>query len=164
MPSPAAQRLSHLLSQRRRRIVFAESCTAGLVAATLAEVPGISQHLCGSLVTYREECKQEWLGVPAELLAQHSAVSAACTAAMARAALQRTGSADYSAAITGHLGPDAPPDLDGVCFLAVVDRTAAGPESVERRQIMLQASARPERQREAAEALLEFAADVVARQ
>ena len=75
--------LARCLTTSNSRIVFAESCTAGLASALLAAVPGISAHLCGSWVTYREECKQAWLGVPAELLREKSAVRAEVTARMA---------------------------------------------------------------------------------
>ena len=54
------------LRSQPRRIVFAESCTGGLVAATLA-IPGISDSLCGSAVVYRLDTKTRWLGIPGDL-------------------------------------------------------------------------------------------------
>ena len=57
-----ATRLFDMLRDREVRVVFAESCTAGMVSATLAAVPGISDYLCGSMVTYRPEIKENWLG------------------------------------------------------------------------------------------------------
>ncbi|MFN5709027.1 MAG: CinA family protein, partial [Planctomycetota bacterium] len=97
-----ARSLGRLLLQHGQRVVFAESCTAGLVAASLAIVPGISRCLCGSLVTYREASKTAWLGVDAQLIAAFTAVSPEVTAQMASAALQRTIEADWAAAVTGH--------------------------------------------------------------
>ena len=83
-------RLATALKEQRSRIVFAESCTAGMVSGLLAAVPGISEHLCGSLVTYRDDSKRQWLSIPAEVLEQHTAVSADVTERMAIEALQRT--------------------------------------------------------------------------
>ena len=122
MPIAEATELAQRLARHQVRLVFAESCTAGLLPALLAAVPGISDYLCGSMVTYRAECKRDWLGVGSELIQQHSAVSPAVTRQMATAVLQRTPIADYSAAVTGHLGPDAPPRLDGRIFIAVAGR------------------------------------------
>ena len=63
-----ARDVARELEQQNKKIVFAESCTAGLVSASLAKVPGISQHHCGSAVTYRNDSKHRWLGVSAQLL------------------------------------------------------------------------------------------------
>ncbi len=155
-----AEHLAGVLSQRATRLVLAESCTAGMGAALLAAIPGISAYLCGSFVTYREECKQAWLGVPAELLSRYSAVSPEVTEVMAIEALRRTPSATCAAAITGHLGPDAPASADGICFLACA-RNDRNPPRVERLRFALAARNRIERQREAAQALLAFVADVL---
>ncbi len=108
VPTSEATELAGCLAQHQVRVVFAESCTAGLASALLASVPGISQFLCGSLVTYRAECKQDWLGISDEILQRHSAVSPIVSQQMALAALQRTSAADYGAAVTGHLGPEVP--------------------------------------------------------
>jgi PncC family amidohydrolase len=118
----AAELATALLESRRDRIVLAESCTAGLVSAALAVTPGISQFLCGSFVTYRESAKTEWLGIDPQSLAAHTAVSSQISEQMARSALLRTHEANWSAAITGYLGPDAPPTIDGQVFVAVAYR------------------------------------------
>lgn len=120
----AAQLAAILLESRRDRIVLAESCTAGLASAALAATPGISQYLCGSFVTYRESAKTEWLGIEPQLLAAHTAVSAQASEQMARNSLLRTHEANWSAAVTGHLGPDAPPEIDGQVFIAIAYRIA----------------------------------------
>ena len=88
------------LRHRGWRVAFAESLTAGLAAALLAEVPGASEVLLGSSVTYAEALKASWLGVPPELLAHEGAVSEACATAMAEGALRASG-ADVAVALTG---------------------------------------------------------------
>ena len=100
-PSAEALRLVERLAENNVRVVFAESCTGGLVAATLAEVPGVSEFLCGSAVTYREDTKCEWLGVSADDIARHSAVSESVAGQMAIGVLERTPEADLAASITG---------------------------------------------------------------
>src|SRR6056297_1528483 len=122
----AAKSLVERLQSHARRLVLAESCTGGLVAASLAAVPGVSQWFCGSAVTYREATKQAWLGIDPETIRAETAVSETVTRAMAHAALRRTAEADFAAAVTGHLGPDAPESLDGVLFVAFARRSAAG--------------------------------------
>lgn len=117
-----AREVAERLERTGRQLVLAESCTAGLVAAALATVPGISRHLCGSAVVYQERTKSEWLSVPAELLADRGAVSAEVAAAMTAGVLDRTPYADLAAAVTGHLGPDAPTELDGQVYIAIQTR------------------------------------------
>lgn len=87
------------------KVATAESCTAGLVAACMGEVPGASWVLERGFVTYSNEAKAEMLGVPAELIATHGAVSAEVARAMAEGALLRS-QADLAVAITGIAGPD----------------------------------------------------------
>lgn len=86
------------------RIALAESCTGGLCAAALTEVPGASGVLEASFVTYSDGAKCALLGVEEELLNTFGAVSAATAWAMANGALART-SADVVVAITGIAGP-----------------------------------------------------------
>lgn len=165
-----AKRVSKLLQERDLKIVLAESCTGGLVSATLTRIPGISTYLCGSAVVYQEATKTGWLGVPRKMLAEHGPVSRVVAVEMARRVLVRTPHADLSAAITGHLGPGAPKRLDGVVFVAAARRTSGGkrarPQVVVKR-LRLQAETevpsrrtnrplRLRRQREAAHAVLVF--------
>lgn len=125
---------SMLLSVRDRlrdggdRLVLAESCTAGLVAAELGQIPGISEFLCGSMVVYRTPTKTAWLGISSELLNDPGIgpVSAEVTIALARAILEKTPEATIAAAITGHLGPGAPAGMDGQVYCAMVRRDAPG--------------------------------------
>jgi len=121
-----AAQFAVLLRQRDLRIVFAESCTAGLIAATLAETPGISEWLCGSSVVYQIETKAEWLGISRESLKRPGPVSLVVAEAMAVGVLERTPHADVSASITGHLGPDAPVRQDGLIYAAIAMRDAGG--------------------------------------
>ena len=124
--SNSAARVAELLREAGKRMVLAESCTGGLVAATLAQVPGISEHLCGSAVIYRNATKTAWLGIDPALLddPQIGPVSEEVTRALALAVLERTPESDLSAAVTGHLGPSAPPRLDGVVYVAIAARGA----------------------------------------
>ena len=147
--SADARRLADELKRRDVKVVFAESCTAGLVSASLSRIPGISQWLCGSAVTYRDDTKVQWLAVrPAELL-RESAVSQPVARQMARGVLMNTPEAHLSASVTGHLGPDAPPDLDGVIYVAVARRRGARIHVVREQRLLLTSSTRHKRQREA---------------
>ncbi len=98
-----AVELADCLERRDKTIVFAESCTGGLVAAILAQVPGISRRLYGSMVTYQESAKTDWLHVEPSLVRDHTAVSAEVTREMAKSVLRLSPSTDVSVAITGHL-------------------------------------------------------------
>jgi len=117
-----AQRLVQSLERLDYKIVFAESCTAGLVAAALVRIPGVSEHLCGTAAVYRNATKTAWLDIPADLLEKHSAVSPEVTAQMAERVLLKTPEADLSAAVTGYLGPVLPPDEEGLIYVAVALR------------------------------------------
>ena len=88
-----------------RRIATAESCTAGLLAARLTERPGSSSYVAGGVVAYANDAKAELLGVDAELIERHGAVSEPVADAMAEGALRRF-DADTAVAITGIAGPD----------------------------------------------------------
>jgi PncC family amidohydrolase len=136
------------------RIVLAESCTAGLACAAMAAIPGISEFLCGSAVTYRDDAKREWLRVSGDDLAHFTAVSEPVARQMAFGVLSGTPEADWSASVTGHLGPDAPAGLDGVIYVAVAQRydDQARVTTAVRRQ--LTAADRVSRQSEAASAVL----------
>lgn len=86
-------------------IATAESCTGGLIAASLAAVPGASAALERGFVTYSNEAKTEMLGVPAALIEAHGAVSREVALAMAEGALMHS-RANIAVAVTGIAGPD----------------------------------------------------------
>lgn len=109
-----ARELAWQLEHQQRTIVFAESCTAGLVSAILAQVPGISRWHCGSAVTYQNATKQQWLDVAPELIAKHTSVSPEVTSELAKSVLKRTPHADFSVAVTGHLEQSAALEGPGV--------------------------------------------------
>ena len=145
----SCRRLAARLLELDVGVVFAESCTAGLVAASLGRVPGISRVLCGSAVTYRDDTKARWLDVKHRTLRTDGAVSERAAREMAVGVLLRTPEAQLAGAITGHLGPDAPAGLDGGGFVAIGRRHGKqGRASVVR--FNLPAGTRLSRQRRAA--------------
>jgi nicotinamide-nucleotide amidase len=99
-----AQGLFDQAKQRRWRIVTAESCTGGLIAASLTAVPGSSVVVERGFVTYSNEAKVEMLGVPAELIERRGAVSVEVALAMVDGALKHS-PADIAIATTGIAGP-----------------------------------------------------------
>jgi nicotinamide-nucleotide amidase len=149
-----AAALASALKQKNVRVVLAESCTAGLAAATLAQTPGVSEHFCGSAVVYRQATKQAWLRVSESDLGAYSAVSEQVARQMAAGVLRNTPEADFAASITGHLGPDAPPEADGVVFIGVVGRDGPRLGIVDVTRHQLGSASRQERQGEAAGLLL----------
>ena len=101
---PIEEHVLALMRARGLTICTAESETGGLVAARLTSVPGASDVFVGGVVAYANEVKEAALGVPAELLATHGAVSAEVAEAMAHGARARLG-ADVAVAVTGIAGP-----------------------------------------------------------
>lgn len=102
--SPHVQRLGKALTLQAQTLSTAESCTGGGIAHAITGVPGSSGWFEGGFVTYSNEAKIRLLGVGAELIATHGAVSEAVVMAMAKGALKRTGS-DYAVAVSGIAGP-----------------------------------------------------------
>jgi len=120
------QQVAALLADGRT-IALGESCTAGLLAARLANPPGASTYLLGGVVTYSNESKTQLLGVPAELIADHGAVSPPVARAMASGAIERFG-ADLGVGITGIAGPDGGSEEKPVGYVCICVRSAAGEE------------------------------------
>jgi len=94
-----------LLRARHASLSVAESATAGLLGGRITNVPQSSDYFLGGFLAYSDAMKTKLLGVPAEMLAEHTAVSEPVAKAMAEGARQRTGS-DYALSITGFAGPD----------------------------------------------------------
>ncbi len=115
-----AQVVGRQLRALGRTIGAAESCTGGMIAAALTDVPGSSAYFRGGAVTYANEAKTAILGVPTDLLAQHGAVSAPVAEAMAVGAAARFGT-DYALAVTGIAGPagGTPDKPVGLVFIAL---------------------------------------------
>lgn len=113
--------IGRLLQDQKATIATAESCTGGLIAARLTNLPGSSKRYIGGYVTYSEKQKQEVLGIPAELLAQYSAVSRQVAVAMAEGARKQSG-ATYALSTTGYAGPDGGTEQDpvGTVYVGIV--------------------------------------------
>jgi PncC family amidohydrolase len=158
----AARRVARLLQQANHKIVFAESCTAGLVSASLSRVAGISAWHCGGMITYRNETKTAYLGIEPKVLKQPGPVSERVARQMAEAVLERTPEATIAASITGHLGPHAPPKLDGLVYLAIAFRYSDGDEVTAFKLLLSSQLDRGERQRLAAQTLLTLVGDLLA--
>src|SRR5687768_16374689 len=123
-----ARRVAELLAAQQRKVAFAESCTGGLVSGALTAIPGISAWHCGGVVVYRNETKQALLNIPRKLLDDPGPVSEIVVRLMAERVLAIVPEADVSLAVTGHLGPNPPPELDGLVFIAVGLKTRKGKE------------------------------------
>jgi len=101
-----ATRVGERLRRHRRWLAVAESCTGGLLGAALTDVPGSSAYFVGGVISYADQVKVDQLGVPADLLQRHGAVSEPVAAAMAGGVRQLLRS-DVGVSITGVAGPDA---------------------------------------------------------
>lgn len=108
--------VGHLLGQRHAFLSVAESATGGLLGGRITAVPSSSDHFLGGFLVYSNEMKTKLLGVPPEMLAEHTAVSEPVAKAMAEGAKQRTGS-DYALSITGYAGPDG--EKVGLVFIGL---------------------------------------------
>jgi nicotinamide-nucleotide amidase len=133
-PETLAQAAAVLTACRSRnwRVATAESCTGGLVAAALTAIAGASDVVERGFVTYSNESKIELLGVPAETISVHGAISAEAAAAMARGAVLRAG-VDLAVSVTGVAGPGGgtPQKPVGLVYLGVARKDGAA--RVERR-------------------------------
>ena len=116
-----------------RRLGLAESCSGGLLAARITDLPGASAYMAGGVVAYSNEAKAELLGVDPGLIEAHGAVSPQVAEAMAIGALERFG-ADVAVSITGIAGPDGGSEekpVGYVCFNArLADGTSLAREPV----------------------------------
>ena len=99
-----AEALIYKLKERSLTLALAESCTAGIVSALLAGIPGASEVLWGSFVTYTKEAKVSMLGIEEKIPETFGLVSKECACAMAAGALRKSG-AGIAASVTGLAGP-----------------------------------------------------------
>ncbi|HEX5224787.1 MAG TPA: competence/damage-inducible protein A [Solirubrobacteraceae bacterium] len=102
--STVDEQVAGLLRTSGRTVATAESCTGGMLAARLTDLPGSSEYFLGSIVAYADEVKESLAGVPRATLEAHGAVSAEVAEALADAARERAG-ADVGVGITGVAGP-----------------------------------------------------------
>jgi nicotinamide mononucleotide (NMN) deamidase PncC len=105
------------------------------------------------MVTYRNETKAQYLGIAEKVLKNPGPVSDIVARQMAESVLQRTPEGTLAASVTGHLGPQAPAELDGVVYLAVARRRGKRQQTIVRRHVCV-TQKRLSRQREAIAAVL----------
>jgi nicotinamide-nucleotide amidase len=120
-------------ADRGLTVATGESCTGGLLAARLTERPGSSAWVLGGVIAYANSAKEQLLGVPADVLAEHGAVSPEVAAALAEGARLRLG-ADVGVGITGVAGPDGGTADKPV---GTVHLCVAGPDGQELRALRL---------------------------
>ncbi|MGH9557641.1 MAG: competence/damage-inducible protein A [Bryobacteraceae bacterium] len=109
------------LAARHATLSVAESCTGGMVAGRITSVPGSGDYFVGGMLVYTDPMKTALLGVPADMIEKHTAVSEEVARAMAQGARERTGSS-YALSVTGEAGPEsatgAPP---GTVFIGLAE-------------------------------------------
>jgi nicotinamide-nucleotide amidase len=138
--------------EKSLRIVTAESCTGGLVAAAICAIPGASDVFERGFVVYSNRAKQELLGVPGDLIADLGAVSEPVARMMAEGALENS-SAHLAVAITGVAGPGGGTPLKPVGTVHIA--TARANEAVMHRIELFDGPTRADIQRQALEAALQ---------
>jgi PncC family amidohydrolase len=148
------ERLQASCLERGLTVATAESCTGGMIAKLITDLPGSSGYFRGGVVSYSDEVKESLLGVPGDQLAAHGAVSAQVARSMAVGAMQRT-EASLAVAVTGVSGPGggSPAKPVGLTYVAV-----AGSSGVEVRRFVWtgdRAANRESSARAAVELLLE---------
>lgn len=114
--------VGRLLNERKATLSVAESCTGGLVGERITEVPGSSDYFLEGFITYSNAAKTRQIGVPAELIEKHGAVSSEVAEAMAEGARDNSGS-DYAVSTTGVAGPGGGSDEKpvGTVYVAIAD-------------------------------------------
>lgn len=123
------ENLIKTLSKRSQTVSFAESCTGGRIAAAFTAVSGSSAILHGSCVTYANEIKEQWLGVPREILETKGAVSHECVEYMLRG-MEKMADSDYTLAVSGIAGPTGGTEFKPVGTVYIGVRTPDGKNEV----------------------------------
>ncbi len=118
---PAAG-VAELLKKHKRTVATAESCTGGLIAKLLTDIPGSSEYFIEGVVAYANEAKTRLLGVPAQLITEHGAVSRQVAVAMAMGCRAKS-SADFALSTTGIAGPGGgtPDKPVGLVYIGLAD-------------------------------------------
>ncbi len=116
--------------EKELRLCTAESCTGGLVAALFTDIEGCSHAFERGFVTYSEDAKDELLGVGADILDRHGAVSRPAAVAMAEGALSRA-RADIAISVTGYAGPSGDGGREGDVHFALA---RSGADTVHRKE------------------------------
>jgi len=111
------------LARQGKSVAVAESCTGGLVAKLITDIPGASEYFTRGWVTYSNDAKSSELGVPAELITRHGAVSEQVACAMAQGA-RRKALTDFAIGITGIAGPGGATEQKpaGLVYISVDSR------------------------------------------
>lgn len=114
-----SREISEYLWRSEKTVATAESCTAGLVAAAIAALPGASNYFRGGVVCYANELKTQMLDVPEDILQEKGAVSEDVACLMVEGALKHL-QTDYAVAVTGYAGPGGGPEAPvGTIYVAV---------------------------------------------
>ncbi|MGH7904786.1 MAG: CDP-diacylglycerol--glycerol-3-phosphate 3-phosphatidyltransferase [Candidatus Dormibacteraceae bacterium] len=152
----AGLELAERLGGAGRSLALAESCTGGMVAASVTDLAGSSSYFKGGVVAYSNDAKRDLLGVPDEVLRIQGAVSRECAEAMAEGARRRFG-ADLGASVTGIAGPgaDGTDKAVGLTYVGV-----AGARGVRSRELRFGGD-RAENRRQAVEETLRLLLDEI---
>lgn len=120
-----ARQIIEILTEAKKTIVTAESCTGGMIATALTDIPGSSAAFYGGYVTYANTAKSRMIHVQARLVRDYGAVSNQVARAMADGA-RNTAHVDYAVAVTGIAGPDGGSDKKpvGLVYVAVSSELA----------------------------------------
>ena len=143
------KKIGKILQERSLTLGLAESCTGGLVASRITDVPGSSAYFMAGLVTYSNKAKTKFLSVPDKLIARHGAVSNIVAERMAKGVRAAAG-VDVGLSITGIAGPagGSPEKAVGTVFIALATR-----KEVFVRKFLFSGNRREVRKRSSEEAL-----------
>jgi len=121
----AGQQIIDILAERKQTLVTAESCTGGMIASALTDIPGASAAIYGGYVTYANSAKSRMIQVQPRLIRDYGAVSNQVARAMADGA-RNTARVDYAVAVTGIAGPDGGTEKKpvGLVYVAVSSELA----------------------------------------
>ena len=124
--------VGRLLKEAGATLALAESCTGGLLAKRLTDIAGSSAYFKEGLITYSNESKERWLGVPNQMLLEHGAVSEPVARKMAEGARKIAGT-DYGLSVTGIAGPDGGTEEKpvGLVFVGLADAEGTSAERLD---------------------------------